>query len=348
MCADLVPFVSVLVPCRNEEVHIEACLTSLLANDYPRAQVEILVMDGESTDRTREVVARVAGRDPRVQLIENPDRITSAALNLGLRQARGSVIILAGAHASYAPTHLRRLVSHLNASGADGVGGICETVPADGSAEARAIAAAMTHPFGVGNAWFRLGVEEPRYVDTVPFGAYPRAVFDRVGGFDEELIRNQDDEFNARVLRSGGRLLLVPDVRFTYVSRGSLSQLARMYFQYGLYKPLAARKVGAVVTTRQIIPSLFVLALAGSLLLALLLPRGVMAFALVAGAYLAAAVAVSASMVPKLGIAGALWIIVAFPVLHLSYGAGALLGALRLALGKRPAVAPAGAVPLSR
>src|SRR5690606_23824190 len=149
------------------------------------------------------------------------------------------------------------LVGWLERSGADGVGGVCETLPGADTPTARAIAVAMAHPFGVGNSWFRIGVREPRLVDTVPFPCYPMELFRRIGGFDEELVRNQDDEFNARLLQRGGRLLLVPGVVSQYYARTRLRNLARMFFQYGLFKPAVIRKTGAVLTVRQLVPAAF-------------------------------------------------------------------------------------------
>lgn len=348
MTAPETPLVSLVVPCRNEERHIGACLDSLLENGYPIDRMEILVVDGSSDDGTRPLVAAAAWRHSCVRLLENPRRITPAALNIGLAQARGSVVMLIGAHSTYPRGYIRALVDELAASGADGVGGTCTTCPGADTSLASAIAIALAHPFGVGNSWFRIGTREPRWVDTVPFGCYRRDVFDRIGGFDEELVRNQDDEFNLRLLRRGGRLLLVPTVTSQYHARASLGQLARMYYQYGLYKPLVIRKVGAVMTVRQVVPAAFVAALGGSLLAAAVLPQARLLAAAIALLYVAAAAGAALGALPRHGIRAALALLAVFPVLHISYGAGFLAGALRL-IGFPHRRAPAAhAVPLSR
>ena len=198
-----IPEVSVIVPCRNEVKYIAACLDSVLANDYPKERLEVLVVDGMSEDGTRAVVERYARTCPFIRLVDNPRRVTPAALNLGIASARGSAIMIMGAHAAYPSGYISELVTWLRHSGADAVGGRCVTRPGRESVTGRAIAAAVSHPFGIGNSHFRTGAAEPRWVDTVPFGCYRRDVFERVGVFDEELVRNQDDEFNHRILRQG-------------------------------------------------------------------------------------------------------------------------------------------------
>src|SRR5712691_635051 len=169
------------------------------------------------------------------------------------------------------------------------------------SPPARALAVGLSHPFGVGNSYFRIGVAARRLVDTVPFGCYRRTVFDRIGVFDEELVRNQDDELNARLHKQGGRIMLIPEVVSHYYARGSLGQVARMFYQYGYFKPLAAWKVGQIMTVRQVVPALFVGALAVTGALALVVSPARIAVAGVAGAYLAAALASAALAVRRHG-----------------------------------------------
>ena len=162
--------VSLILPCRNEESHIAACLDSLLASTYPRDDLELIVVDGDSDDRTRDIVARYAERHVCIRLLDNPKRIVPTALNIGIRAATGDVILRADAHALYPPEYVPRLVAALLASGADNVGGCVVTLPSDDSATASAIATALSHPFGVGNSWFRIGrARTPRWVDTVPY-----------------------------------------------------------------------------------------------------------------------------------------------------------------------------------
>ena len=323
------PRISIIVPCRNEARYIAACLESILATDYPADRLEVLVADGRSDDGTREVVADIARRDHRVRLLDNAQRITPTALNTAIRAASGDIIVRMDAHVVYPRTYLTRLVSALEETGADNVGGVLATLPADDSPMAHAIALGLSHRFGVGNSYFRVGAPERRWVDTVAFGCYRRDVFERIGLFDEELVRNQDDEFNARLIKHGGRILLEPTVVAQYYGRRSLRHLARMFFQYGLFKPLVARKVGRVMTVRQLIPALLVLGLAGSALLAPWVPGAGLLFAALASVYLVAVVANAMRSARSIGPKGAALMALVFPTLHFSYGVGFLAGIAR-------------------
>ncbi len=340
------PRVSIIIPCRNERAHIRGCLASVLATDYPRDRLEVLVADGMSTDGTGGLVAEIAQAHPQVRLLANPGRIVPTALNLALREATGDVILRLDAHNEYPPEYVPRLVGWLVRTGADNVGGAWVTRPGANTVTAKAIAAALTHRFGIGNAQYRLGTSEPREVDTVPFGCYRRDVFSRIGLFDEELVRNQDDELNLRLIRAGGRILLVPDVVSYYYARPTLAALARTYYQYGLFKPLVIRKVGAVMTGRQLAPAALVAGLACACAAALAGPAGRMLLALMAGSYLAADLSAAATLVRRAGWRAAVVSTLVFPVLHFSYGWGFLRGALRIAL-RRPAPR-AETIPLSR
>jgi glycosyltransferase involved in cell wall biosynthesis len=319
------PFVSIAIPCRNEAGYIADCLASILAGDYPPDRLEILVADGRSDDGTREVIRRYATEHAGITLLDNLQLSTPAALNLAIRASTGSVVIRMDAHVLYPTDYVRRLVEALEETGADNVGGVLKTVAADDSATSRAIALGLSHPFGVGNSHFRTGTRERREVDTVPFGCYRRETFDRIGLFDEELVRNQDDEFNFRLIARGGRVLLLPEVTCQYFARRSFRQVARMYYQYGYFKPLVARKVGRVMTVRQLVPSMLVAALLGSAALGLWVPAAAAAFATIAVIYAGGVLACSA------GAAGAdlrcgLALAAVFPTLHFSYGFGFIRG----------------------
>jgi GT2 family glycosyltransferase len=331
-------FITVLLPCRDEERHIAACLDSIRAAPYPADRFEILVLDGLSADRTRALALGIAALDPRVRVIDNPGRTAPAALNLGIGQARGDVIVRMDAHAVYPPDYLPRLVAALQETGADNVGCALLTLPADDTATARAVALVMSHPLGVGNSHFRIGAAGRRWVDTVPFGCFRREVFARVGLFDEELPRNEDDEFNFRLQRRGGRVLLEPAVRATYFARRTLGQLARMFYQYGYYKPLVARKVGRIMTVRQLVPATFLLGLAGTAALAPWSDAAAWVSLGIVGAY-AAAVAVAAALQTQAhGWHCAAVLVAAFPIVHVGYGLGFLRGLVDHILwpGRRP------------
>ena len=342
------PLVSVIVPCRNEERWIAPCLQSVLDNDYPHDRLEVLVVDGMSSDGTRSVVESFAEKFPQLRLVSNDRKITPTALNLGIAAARGSVIVRMDAHVEYPRDYISSLVALLEESGADNVGGVCRTLPANGSPIARAVALGMSHPLGVGNSHFRIGAAENRWVDTVPFGCYRREVFDRIGTFDEELVRNQDDELNLRLIKHGGRILLAPQIVCKYYARDSLPKLWRMYYQYGYFKPLVVRKLGGVMTARQLLPPLFVLSLVVTAVAAPWSRLGLIAFTAVAGSYLLAIAAVAAASVGRLGPAAAAALFAVFPTLHLSYGCGYVHGALEFLILRRSRQGDAGAVPISR
>ncbi len=265
MPTDDAPFVSVILPIRNEERHIRTCLRAVLAQDYPADRMEILVVDGLSTDGTREIVTAVAEEDPRVRLLDNPRRIVSTALNIGLRHARGDVIIRVDGHTVLEPDYVSQCVRHLAETGADNVGGPMRSVGT--TYVGRAIAMATSHPFGVGDSRFHYS-QVPQYVDTVYLGAYRREVFDRVGGFNEDLVRNQDYEFNYRLRQAGGRIFFTPAIRSRYYGRQTLRALAGQYFQYGGWKAQVVRRDPASTRPRHLVAPAFVLTLVAGIALA--------------------------------------------------------------------------------
>jgi glycosyltransferase involved in cell wall biosynthesis len=345
MTAGAPPLVSILIPCRNEREYIIPCLDSILAGDFPLDDLEIIVIDGLSDDGTAEIVQRYAATQRVVRLMCNSQRIVSSALNLGIRAARGEIILRMDAHVEYPSNYVSGLVRWLDRTGADNVGGCCVTLPSSATPVARAIAIGLSHRFGVGDALFRLGVTEPRRVDTVPFGCFRKALFTRVGLFDEELVRNQDDEFNLRLIRAGGTVLLVPGIVSYYRARATLGQLARMFYQYGYFKPMVARKVGRVMTVRQLVPAGLVACVVLSGVLAPWLEAARILFATAVSSYLFAAVVCAVSLGIRHGVRVMLALILVFPTLHWSYGFGFLRGVLEfILLGRHPMRS----VPLSR
>ncbi len=320
------PLVSVVVPCRNESAHIRSCLESLVTQTWPKEHLEVLVVDGISDDGTRAIIAGFTAAYPWIRLIDNTRRTTPTALNIGICQSLGEIVCRMDAHCKYPNDYIAALLSKLHASGADNVGGVCRTLPANQGPMARTIAAALAHPFAVGNAHFRTGASAVRWVDTVPFGCYRRSVFSRVGLFDEELVRNQDDEFNHRLLKHGGRILLVPSVVIDYYGRSSIAKVARMMFQYGYFKPLAARKLGRVSTVRQLVPPVFVAGMTTLLLLAPWWSVASWLWLTGVGLYVAMLLVGAIREARK----GAVTVAVRLPsviaVIHFCYGAGYLAG----------------------
>ncbi|MBA4156701.1 MAG: glycosyltransferase family 2 protein [Gemmatimonadetes bacterium] len=348
MATPTLPFVSVIVPCRNEERFIRDCLERILATTYPHDRLEILVVDGWSDDATRAIIEEMAEQYPQLRMLDNARRITPAALNIAIRAAGGDLVVRMDAHAYFPPDYIERLVVALEETGADIVGGAIHTRPADDTATAQAIALAMQHPFGVGNSSFRIGTQVRRPADHVPFFACRRTLFNRVGLFDEELVRNQDGEFSWRVLRHGGQILLIPEARAEYFARDSLSKLARMFFQYGYYKVLTAYKVRRLMTVRQVIPPVFLLTLGAVALLALWQPIGAYFLLGLLATYAAAVGAASLHAGRGATARCAIVLLVVFPIMHFGHGIGQLRRAAELLFRVRSQQGDGTLVPLSR
>jgi cellulose synthase/poly-beta-1,6-N-acetylglucosamine synthase-like glycosyltransferase len=309
---------------RNEEHCIEACLQSLERQDYPRDRFEVLVLDGGSADRSRQIVeAFSAAAGLQLRLLDNEGRTTARGLNLGLTEAQGSVIVRVDAHATVAPDFLRESVAALDESGAEGVGGPIESV-AEGFV-GQAIALAMSSPFGVGNAHFRYS-REPRFTDTAAFAAYPRRLFDRVGFFNEQINYGEDDEFNYRLGDVGGRIFLTPRIRSTYYTRSSLPALFRQYLNYGRAKMEVLRLHPRQARLRQFVPAAFVGALLLLSALSLLGKPFRRMLGFVVCLYVAASLAAALLVGVRRGLRYVPVLPVAFACLHIAYGIGSLLG----------------------
>ena len=248
--------VTVILPVRNEVLHIGRALASVQSAAEGITDLEILVIDGMSDDDTREVIERLMAEDPRIRLIDNPHRTVPQAMNIGIRAARGEVILRIDGHAELFPDTIRRAVAELAAHPECAcVGGLIETVSENSRADA--IANAMSSAFGVGNARFRTGGSDG-YVDTVAFGAYRAADLHAIGLFDEALTRNEDDELNYRLVRAGRKIWFSNKIRSRYYVRSSFGKLYRQYFQYGYWKVYVNRKHGSITSLRQVVPPLFV------------------------------------------------------------------------------------------
>lgn len=316
--------VSIIMPVRNESAYIERSLGAVLRQDYPVEQTEILVVDGMSTDGTREYVCAQQATHPRLRLIDNPRGIVPPALNIGIAQARGDIIVRVDGHCEIAPDYVSRCVEHLLADGVEAVGGPIETVGE--TDEAQAIALAMSSWFGVGGSAFRTVKDRPTLVETVAFPAYRRQTLERLGPFDEQLVRNQDDEYNYRLLKDGGRILLSPDIRSRYYSRSSLHSLWRQYYQYGYWKVRVMQKHPRQMRRRQFVPPAFVAGLIGSSILGLFFRPFRRLGSWVVGLYLAANLLASLSLGREHGGRHIPRLLIIHPILHLSYGLGFLVG----------------------
>lgn len=317
------PAVSILIPCRNEKDHIEGCIRSILKQQAPEESYEVIIADGMSDDGTREILQRLSEEDPRIRVIDNPGRIVSTGLNEAISSARGRIIIRMDAHTSYAPNYIQECIKVLTESGADNVGG--PWVAKGAGKISCAIAAAFQSPFGVGGA----RGHDPNFegiVDTVYLGCWPKDVFAKHGPFDEELVRNQDDEYNLRITRNGGRIYQSPRIRSWYRPRGSLRALFRQYMQYGYWKVRVIQKHKLPASLRHLIPGCFVLSVICLPLIALGWFPAIWAWGGVVGLYGLLNLLASISTARQKGW-GLIWVLpIVFACYHFAYGVGFLRG----------------------
>jgi glycosyltransferase involved in cell wall biosynthesis len=337
---DNLPLVSVIMPVRNEAAFIERSLGALLRQTYPSASMEIIIADGMSTDATREIVQKLAASDRiSIKLVDNPTGIAPTGLNCALATARGEIIVRVDGHCEVATDYVEKCVALLRQGVADGVGGPIETIGE--SLQAKAIAAAMSSKFGVGGSAFRTVDDREMYTDTVAFPGYTREIIDRVGPFNEELVRNQDDEYNYRIRKSGGKILLSPKIRSRYYSRSTFKSLWKQYYQYGFWKVRVMQLHPGQMSVRQFVPFTFVLSLLALGLASIFSPIGFWTMSWVLAAYLFANIA-SSMIVGISDLKTVPFLIISFAVLHFSYGLGFMVGlASFLGRWKRSAVASA-------
>lgn len=348
------PFITVLVPCRNERAFIAQCLDSIVHNGYPSDRLLVLVLDGMSDDGTRAVLEAYVHDHEYVRVIDNQGRTTPKALNLGLRDAQGPIVFRVDAHARLAPGYLRRCVDALQEYGADVVCGVMHTVPATAGPMGRAIAAALGHPFGVGNSYFRIHVSRPTWVDTVFCGCYRREAFDRVlasdqhadretegggdaaldtrGPFNAALVRGQDMDFSVRLRKAGGRMLLLPDISTDYYARSTIRSFWNQNWSNGVWAILPfAYSSGTSISLRHVIPLGFVLSVVVTAAAGFALPAFLWVSAGIAGLYGVVNLLASlhAARRERSAAIGFLLPLV-FVTLHVGYGLGSLWGLVQL------------------
>jgi glycosyltransferase involved in cell wall biosynthesis len=329
---DEFPLVSIVVPCRNEERFIAMCLDSILTNDYPRELLEILVVDGMSDDGTKAIVEGYEQRHMGIRLLINPEMITPVSLNLGIQNATGDIIFWMSAHNRYEKDYVSRSVRCLQAYKADNVGGIMISLPREETMTGRAIVRCLGHRFGVGNSYFRIPPDKPRWVDTVFGGCYRRDVFDRVGLFNPRLVRGQDMEFNRRLRKAGGRILLVPDIVSYYYARSDIKSFWIHNLSNGLWAILPfLYSTTMPVSWRHLVPLLFVMGLAGSAALGIFWSPGLWVWLSIGSCYGAVNLASSCHIAwQERDLKYLLVMPVMFASLHMGYGLGSLGGLFRV------------------
>jgi glycosyltransferase involved in cell wall biosynthesis len=326
--------VSIIVPMKNEERYIGKCLETILANDFPMDQCEILVMDGRSTDRSRMIVEEKATQYPMIRLLDNPEGIAPTAMNLGIRAAVGQFILRMDGHSEYPLNYIRTCLEELQRTGADNVGGRWITKPGSDSLVARAIALMTQHPVGVGNAAYRIGLGD-RFVDTVPFGAFRKSLFEKIGYYREDLVRHQDYELNARIRKAGGKIYLSSKIDITYYNVPDLARFMRQAYGNGTWMAHAWLGTPGSFSLRHGAPMAFISCLLGCLLLSSfselfrILLLGMVAM------YLLIVLAASVQISLRHGLVFLFVLPVLFVAYHSGYGAATLIGFLRYPFARK-------------
>lgn len=326
--------ISIIIPCRNEEKYIAKCLNSIIAQDYPIDNLEVLVVDGISQDKTVQVIKSYNEQPLSIKILKNPKKITPCAFNLGIKYSKADIIMIMGAHSAYEKDYISKCIKYLNKYNVDNVGGISIALPGNEEILANSIALAISHPFGVGNAYFRIGSKEPKYVDTVFGGCYKKEVFEKIGLFNEKLIRNQDLEFNLRLKKAGGKILLVPDIISHYYARSTLRALAKNNFSNGFWVIYSTKFAKMPFSVRHLIPFFFLISLIGSFILSFIYKYFLYLFSLELLIYLIVNIFFSLKISFQRGFKYFIPVILSFATLHFSYGFGSLWGFIKLMLSK--------------
>lgn len=336
--ANMIPeFVSVIIPTLNEEDFIDKCLDSVITQDYSRSTMEILVVDGMSKDNTRKIVQDYMAKYPYIRLLDNPKAITPAAFNVGIKNARGNIIMIMGAHSTYKKDYISKCVQYLFDYQADNVGGILIIIPRVETVVARIIAEVLSSAFGIGNSAFRIGSKEVKWVDTVFGGTYRREIFDKVGLFNENLSSSQDLEFNLRLKKASGKILLAPDIISYYYVRSDLISFTKNNLRNGFWAVYPLKFVRMPFKIRHYVPFLFVFSLIGSIFLSIFWWRFIFLFLLISGLYISISIYFSFRIASdKKDWRYFMLLPILFTLLHVVYGIGSLLGLLAVILPIKP------------
>lgn len=330
------PRVSIIIPCRNEELFIRECLDSLLAQTYPSRKVEIIVVDGQSEDTTRAIVQGYQKNHPFITLINNVKKVIPSGMNNGIKAAKGEIIMKIDAHSTYPPDYVSRCVEALDRHNADNVGGIIITKPANRTLRARAIALCLSHWFGVGSSPFRKGetAERPKEVDTVAFGCYPKNVFKKVGLYNEHLIRSSDMELNMRVRDKGGKILLIPNIFAYYYASATFSSFLRHNVADGIWAIYPIKFIKRFLLPRHLIPFLFIFAILSLAITSFLSPAFFPLLLTLLLTYIIVAFIASFEIaLREKSISLFFLTTVAFLIRHVGYGVGSFVGIAKLIRG---------------
>lgn len=327
---------SVICPIYNEQKYIVQCIKSILAQDYPKDFLEVIFVDGMSSDDTRQIVKGYLKEYPFIRLLDNLERIVPYAMNKGIQAAKGDVIMRLDAHATYAQNYFSVLVDALYKLNADNVGAVCHTDVLNKTPKTLAIREVLSNKFGVGNSVFRTGVNKVMEVDTVPFGCWRREVFDKYGLYDVRLVRNQDIELNKRIKRGGGKIYIVSNTYCTYLARETFKSLSKNNFSNGKWNILTVfytRQLNSL-SIRHFIPLLFISSLIVPAILSVFYGPFILLFLLSLLSYIVVLGIICCNLAMVKGL-NLFYLFMSFVTLHLSYGWGSFIGIIRLLFIKK-------------
>lgn len=323
--------VSIIIPCRNEEKYISRCLDSIVSQDFSKEKLEVLVINGISEDRTKEIIKEYSRCFPYIKLLENPQKTTPYAMNIGIENAKGEIIMKMDAHTTYQKDYISKCQLYLNKYNADNVGGVLKAVPSENTLSAKAVALCLSDKFGMGSSYCKIGTKKIRWVDTVAFGCFRKEIFKKIGLYDEKMIRSQDLEFNLRLKKAGGKILLAPDIIGYYYPRPNLRAFLKQNLIDGSWisYPLKFGKV--VFSLRHVIPLLFVLGLLGLIVLSFFFHLFLWLLVFVLGLYLLLSIFFSLKISIKEKDIRFLFLMpLVFTIRHFGYGFGSIWGLIKL------------------
>lgn len=327
---------TVICPIFNEEKYIAGCIESILHQDYPKDDLEVLFVDGMSTDRTRMIIASYLPQCPYIRVLDNPQKFVPYAMNIGISEAKGEIIMRIDAHTIYESNYCSAIVKRLLELNADNVGCVCKTDVLNKTPKSLAIREVLSNKFGVGNSVFRTGIDCVKEVDTVPFGCWPKRVFEKYGLYDVRLVRNQDIELSKRIINNGGKIYIVPDTFCTYMARESFGALAKNNYGNGKWNIMTVYYTRQLrsLSVRHFIPLLFVLGLIIPIIVGMFWHPALVISLFVLFMYLLVMGTISARLAKRKHL-NFFYLFWSFITLHCSYGLGSLIGIISLPFTKR-------------
>ena len=331
-------YVSIIIPCRNEERFIGECLDSIVASDYPKDRLEVLGVDGMSDDKTPEILEEYARQFSFIRVVANPKRSRSHALNLGVENSRGEFIFRVDGHSALESNYVSQCLRYMEEYSADRVGGRMKIIPQDNTLMGKAIALALASPFGVGNARFKTALkgDPPEWVDTVMVWCCKKDLFRKTGLFNVDIEQSEDIEYSARLSKHGGKTLLVPSIQSHYYARSGLKACWKRNFSYGVWAILPFKYASGVpLALRHLVPLAFVGSFVGFGVLSLVMKFFFPLFLAIFGSYLSVSAGFSMALSFRERDLRYFFVLpVAFATFHFAYGLGSLRGLASLSASK--------------